>query len=124
MGKKLKFLFTSKCIGISLPQILPHMGKDLSFLPPKYLATLDHMEKESSFLPRSASFPCFPQKCNTTIPTNPLPPICREGFFPLQNAKPRKSFSTNFLYISLFSILFLFIYIIALNFLFYLFSKT
>ena len=31
------------------PQILPHMGKDLSLLPPKYMATFDHME-ESSFL--------------------------------------------------------------------------
>ena len=49
------------------------------------------------------------------FPTNPLPSICREGFFPLQNAKPHKSFSTNsFLYLCF--ILFLFIYIICFEF--------
>ena len=31
-------------------QILPHMGKDVSSLPPKYKTNLDHMGNESSFL--------------------------------------------------------------------------
>ena len=35
MGKESRLLFTSKCIAIPLHKILPHMGKDLSFLPPK-----------------------------------------------------------------------------------------
>ena len=41
------------------PQILPHMGKDLSFLSPKIKIRLSLMGKESSFLP---------QKCKANLP--------------------------------------------------------
>ena len=39
--------------------------------------------------------PSFSPKCNLSslpFPTNPLPSICREGFFLLQNAKPPQIF--------------------------------
>ena len=51
MGKESSFLFTSKCKAIPLHKSFPTLGKDLSLLPPKYMAIFDHMEEESSFLP-------------------------------------------------------------------------
>ena len=107
-------------------QILPHMGKYVSILPPKYMVNLDHIGKESSFLslkckailphagmesgllPRSASFLSFSQNPTLPFPTNPLPSTCKKGFFPLQNAKPPQILLYK-LFISLYFMLFLFI---------------
>ena len=98
----------------------------LSFLSPNTLMymwlSLTTWGRSQAFFLKVHPFPASPQNAMLPFPTNPLPSICREGFFPLQNAKPHKSFSTNsFLYLCF--ILFLFIYIIALNFLFFLFSQ-
>ena len=124
MGKELKFLFTSKCLAISLPTN-PHIGKDLSFLPPKYVAILDHMGKESSFLPRSASFPSFSPKCNPY----PSPQILSHLYVGKDSPPPSKSKIQNphksFLYLH-FSFYFYFIYFIASIFFFFsvFFPKT
>ena len=97
MGKELKFLFTSKCIAISLPTNPSSHGKD----PPKFKPMLDHMGKESSFLPCSAPFPSSPPpKKNQCYPS---PQILSHLYvwkdsFPLQNAKPHKSSTVKILF--------------------------
>ena len=127
------------------PQILPHMGKDLRFLPLKHMAILDYMgkDKESSFLPpemqsypsphrkescfspQSASFPSFSPKYTTLPLKSSL--IYKEGFFPIQNAKPLKilPYKIFFLYILIFHIIFclsefsfFFFFIISFDFFF------
>ena len=121
-GMRLTFLFTSKCIAklYLSPRILPHLGKDLSFLPPNTLMymwlSLTTWGRSQAFFLKVHPFPASPQNAMLPFPTNPLPSICREGFFPLQNAKPHKSFSTNsflYLYVSFYfylSILLLWIF--------------
>ena len=122
---RLTFLFTSKCI-VKLylsPRILPHLGKDLSFLLPNTLMymwpSLTTWGRSQAFFLKVHPFPASPQNAMLPFPTNPLPSICREGFFPPSKCKTSQIFLYKFFFISLF----LFIYIIALNFLFFLFSQ-
>ena len=61
--------------------------------------------------PSPASPP--PKKTNATLPfpTNPLPSICMEGSFPLQNAKPHKSSTVQILfYIFIFHFIFIYLH--------------
>ena len=121
--------------------ILPHMGKELNFLPLRYKA----MGKESNFLfslnaqlsptwgrsqsPESKlSFSTNSSpKCKAILPhnfTNPSHSICREGFVPImQNLY--KSFPTNESFdfiISFFLHFSFYVYFILLFFFFFFFS--
>ena len=109
-------------------QILLHMGKDVSFLPPNNMVILDqmgkelrrasfplkckailpHMGKELCLLPRSASFPSFSPKCNTILPQKFSP---LEMILPASKYKTPTNPSLQILFISLFFMLFLFVYI-------------
>ena len=92
-------------------QILPHMGKDLSFLPSKYMAILDHMGKESSFLPLE----CKAMIHAFFLEMHPSPACPQKQHYPSPqilshvgmdsspfNPKPHKSFSANSFFIFLF----------------------
>ena len=117
------------------PQILHHMGKDLSFLPPKYMATLNHMEdrrsqaffplkckailphlgKDSCLLSQSISFPSFSPKCNTTLPHKSS--LIGKDSAPFKRQNPHKSFSTNsFLYLCFMLFLFICIFLFFFSF--------
>ena len=55
-----------------------------------------------------------PPKCNLPFPTNPLPSIFREGFFPHQNTNSPQIFPNKFFFTSLFFIVFFFFSFISL----------
>ena len=112
-GMRLTFLFTSKCIAklYLSPRILPHLGKDLSFLPPNTLMymwlSLTTWGRSQAFFLKVHPFPAFPPP-PLKMQCYPSPQIPSHLFVgkdssPLQNAKPHKSFSTiffSYLYVS------------------------
>ena len=63
--------------------------------------------------------PASPQNATLPFPTNPLPSVCREGFFPHQNAKPQQILPYKFFFTSLLFMLFLSIYLSFFNFHFF-----
>ena len=117
--------------------ILPHMGKELNFLPLKYKA----MGKESNFLfslnaqlsptwGRSQSLESklsfctnSSPKCKAILPhnfTNPSHSICREGFVPIK--KVYKSFpQMNLYYFFFFFFIFHFMFISFILLIFFFF---
>ena len=114
------------------------MGKDLSFLPPKYIAILDHIKgRNSAFFPLKCkvilphtgrSHACFlevhPSPASPKNATLPYPQILSHLYdlsddsspFKMQN--PKKSFPINSFFITLFTRLFLFIYFFSFFFFF------
>ena len=150
-GKESSFLFTSNCIFIPLNksfpmwQILPHMGKDFSFLPLdiSYWLSLTAWGRSQAFFPlkckailphRSHAWflevhpsPASPQNATLPFPSNPPPSICKEWFFPLQIAKPPQILPYNYkfilyLYFSSYFYLSIFIFLFLKNFLWIFFS--
>ena len=107
-----------ECPEKTMWQILPHTGKESSFLPPE-MQTYPSPQGEGVTL---ASWKCIlpqllPKMQHQPSPQNLLPSICRplgndSSLFKLQN--PHKSFSPNsFLHLHFF-LLFLFIYILII----------
>ena len=95
------------------PQILSHMGKNLSFLPPWIHGyPWPHGEGVTLASSKCTVHPSSASPLNTTLPfpTNPVSSICMEGSFPLQNAKPLQILPYKIFFVSLFFMLFLFMY--------------
>ena len=121
------------------PQILPHMGKDLSFfplklrlilslirkessfLPQKCKANLPHTGKESCFLPRMLKVHPSPGSASPKMQLYPSPQ--REGFFPLQNAKSPQILPYKLFFVSFFFYLFILLLLLLFSF-FFLFSQN
>ena len=152
MGKESRLPFTLKCIAIRLHKSFPTWGRISAFFPLKALLSLTtwgrtrsqaffHLKckailpttgKESCFFPQSASFPSFSPKYNTTLP-HKSSLIYREGFFPIQNAKPLQilPYKIFFFFISwFFTLFFIYLYfffsflLFPSNFLFLFFTKS
>ena len=116
-GMRLTFLFTSKCIAklYLSPRILPHLGKDLSFLPPNTLMymwlSLTTWGRSQAFFLKVHPFPASPPpNAMLPFPTNPLPYICREGFFPPSKCKTSQILFFIFFYIFMFHFIFIYLY--------------
>ena len=76
------------------PQILPHMGKDLSLLPLKYNVhgyLWPHGGVKLSFLWNAKlSFPSFSPKCNATLPHKSSPIYIKGRILPPSKCKTLK----------------------------------
>ena len=93
-------------------------GRSQAFFPLKCKAIVPRTGKESCLLPRSASFPSFSPKCNTTLLHKSFPILnAGDSSSPFKMQKPPQILP----YKSLFFMLILFIYICIYLFFIYLF---
>ena len=105
-------------------------GGSQAFFPLKCTVILPHRGKESSFLKVYPSL-ASPQNAMLPFPTNPLPSICIQGFFPLQNAKSTQNaslqiliFPAIYIYLLFFFSFFFYYYFLWICFSFFFSPKT
>ena len=120
MGKNLRFLFTSKCLAISLLTNPSSHGEGLSFLPLNTWLSVTTWGSSQAFFLKVHPSPASSH--NATLTPNPSPQILSHLYVGKDSSPPKKkiqiphkSFPTNsFLYLY-FAFYFCFIYITALN---------